>query len=324
MPQPAHQADNVVFENLKPSQHVSYSELINGLQKKQKRIDPKYFYDTHGSELFEKITELPEYYPTRTERKILIDNAEEIARYCGDNVTIIEPGSGSSEKIRLLLNAIKPTRYIPIDIAADFLRRSALKLGKEFPWLNVKAICADFSDPNLNKSYLNQGKKIIFYPGSTLGNMEPETAQQFLAYFRSSLNQGDGILIGIDLHKSSSILNAAYNDTQGVTADFNLNALNNINNLVNANFNTDHFNHLAFYNAQEQRIEMHLESNRDHIVRIDDTTVAIKKSERIHTENSYKYTLQGFENLSKEAGLKMRQSWVDDDSLFSVHYLELA
>ncbi len=315
--------DNVVFENKHPSKDDSQEELLNGLQKGQKKIDPKYFYDSFGSELFEQITELPEYYPTRTERSILTNNAKEIADYCGHHCVLIEPGSGNSEKVRLLLDEIRPVTYVPMDISADFLHRAALKLGQEFPWLNVHAVCADFSDQlQTPLDQLPQGKRVVFYPGSTMGNMEPERAKQFLAGLRRWINNDGGLLIGIDLHKSESLLNAAYNDKQGVTAAFNLNALNNINKLLNANFEHDNFNHHAFYDTEQRRIEMHLVSSEDHIVRVNGTAIAFSKGESIHTENSYKYTLESFSALAAEAGFSTKRSWVDDEQLFSVHYLE--
>jgi dimethylhistidine N-methyltransferase len=236
---------------------------------------------------------------------------------------MIEPGSGSSEKVRLLLDEIKPTTYVPMDIAAEFLHHSALKLGAEFPWLNIRAICADFGDHSQIPADLPQGKRLIFYPGSTLGNMEPADALQYLRNLRSWLRAGDGMLVGIDLHKSAALLNAAYNDAQGITAAFNLNVLNNINQLLGANFNTDNFSHHAFYNSAERRIEMHLLSKRDHIVSLNSGAIAFSKDESIHTENSYKYTLQDFSQLASKAGFSSRSHWVDEQQLFSLHYLEL-
>ncbi len=316
--------ENVLFENQNPHSVDSKAELLQGLQKTPKIINPKYFYDTRGSELFECITELDEYYPSRTERKILRECASEIADYCGRGTVLIEPGSGSSEKVRLLLNELRPTSYVPMDIAAEFLQRSALKLGQEFPWLNVQAVCADFADAKLSQLNLPDEKRIVFYPGSTIGNMEPGQAQQFLKSLHQWVNDDGGLLIGVDLHKESSVLNAAYNDAKGVTADFNLNILHNINNLLGASFNTDYFQHHAFYNEQLQRIEMHLKSTEDHIVSVADTAIAIAKDETIHTENSYKYTVDGFIALARKAGFMSKKVWLDERALFSVHYLERA
>lgn len=318
--------DNVLFKHHQIEKNDDANELLQSLLKKQKTINPKYFYDTVGSELFEAITTQPEYYPTRTEKSILRDNAQEIAQYCGRNVVLLEPGSGNSEKIRLLLDALNPKSYVPMDIAAEFLARSANQLGADYPWLDIHAICSDFSKSAAIPADIPLGKRIIFYPGSTLGNMTPELAIIYLTQLRQwiaashSKEQG-GILIGVDLHKSSRSLNAAYNDKQGITANFNLNILNNVNQLAHGNFDVDKFNHLAFYNEQLQRIEMHLVSNIDHIVRINNHSLTFAKGESIHTENSYKYTIDRFNALVKKAHLTVEKTWLDKASLFSVHYL---
>ena len=316
--------ENVVFKNQHPDESDSRAEILAGLHQKQKTINPKYFYDTYGSELFEQITNLPEYYPTRTEHSILMDNADSMSECCGENCVLIEPGSGSSEKVRLLLEPLKPSAYVPMDIAKEFLQRSAVKLGKEFPWLNVHAVCADFGSYDKAPEGLPEGKRVVFYPGSTLGNMTPDVAKQFLKNLGKWLNHDGGILIGIDLHKSEDTLTAAYNDQQGVTAQFNLNVLEHVNSLTNSNFEVKNFSHRAFYNLEVQRIEMHLVSKVDHIVRLGESAIAFGKGETIHTENSYKYTEEGFQLLAEQAGFEVRQSWLDDEQLFSVHYLELA
>lgn len=314
--------DNVIFKNEHPSEDNSRVEILSGLYQQQKTINPKYFYDTHGSELFERITMLPEYYPTRTERKIYRHYASEIAQYCGHKCVLIEPGSGSSEKIRLLLDAIQPSAYVPMDIAKEFLRRSALKLGIEFPWLNVHAVCADFGQYAQAPQGLPNGKRVIFYPGSTLGNMTPDAARAFLQQLREWVGLDGGLLIGIDLHKSTDKLTAAYNDSDGLTAAFNLNVLTNINRLTNSNFELDKFSHHAFYNEPLRRIEMHLKSKLDHIVRVGDSAIVFKEGETIHTENSYKYTLSSFQTLAESAGFTVSKSWSDNEQLFGVYYLE--
>ncbi len=314
---------NVLFKNKHPSEHDSRIEILAGLQQKQKSINPKYFYDTFGSELFERITKQPEYYPARTERAIYTQYANAIAEYCGENSVLIEPGSGSSEKVRLLLDALKPAAYVPMDIAKEFLQRSAVKLAQEFPWLNVHAVCSDFNIQDHAPEGLPEGKRVVFYPGSTLGNMSPNAAKQFLMNLRPWLNHDGGMLIGIDLHKPTVTLTAAYNDINGVTSAFNLNVLNHINRLMDSNFDLSHFAHEAFYNVALQRIEMHLRSKLNHIVRVGDSAIAFSKGETIHTENSYKYTQKSFESLADDAGFKVSKSWLDDKQLFSVHYLEL-
>lgn len=317
------QMNNVVFSDLHPRVGNRRSEIIKGLEKKQKSIDPKYFYDSRGSELFEQITELPEYYPTRTERKILQANASAMAACCGQNCVLIEPGSGSSEKVRLLLDSLKPTAYVPMDISADFLKQAAMQLAGEYPWLNVHAVCADFAKQEHEPEGLPAGKRVIFYPGSTLGNMRPAEATGFLRKLGRWLNRDGGVLIGIDMHKSTRVLEAAYNDEQGVTALFNLNILNNVNTILNADFDTDRFSHHAFYNEEKYRIEMHLQSRADQVVGLDGTDISFVRDETIHTEHSYKYTLERFQEIAHNAGFAIQASWSDDQELFSVHYLEL-
>ena len=315
--------DNVVFEDQQPSMGDSRQEIISGLKQSQKMINPKYFYDARGSQLFEQITTLPEYYPTRSECFILDHYAEQIAERCGTGCVLIEPGSGSSEKVRLLLEALKPSAYVPLDISAEFLYEAAVKLGREFNWLTVHAVCADFSDNWQVPRSLPEGKRVAFYPGSTIGNLEPERARDFLSNLRGWLGQDGGVLIGVDLHKSEQRLNAAYNDQQGVTAAFNLNVLNQLNELLDADFSESQFDHHAFYNQQQRRIEMHLVSRDEQTISSAGDTFTFTKGETIHTENSYKYTLESFQALTHSAGFTIEQSWMDDEQLFSVHYLSL-
>jgi dimethylhistidine N-methyltransferase len=323
MPVSAPQVDNVFFEDQQPAAGDSRAELLEGLLQENKQVNPKYFYDHQGSELFEKITQLEEYYPTRTELSILNHYAEEIASYCGSDCVLIEPGSGSSEKVRLLLDTIKPAAYVPLDISAEFLYESALKLGREFPWLNIHAICADFAEQWQTRTQLPTGRRVIFYPGSTIGNMEPALATKFLANLRQWIGKDGGVLVGVDLQKPEHLLNAAYNDSQGVTASFNLNILNSLNKMVDANFNHQDFSHHAFYNSDQQRIEMHLVSNNKQSVQVNGNTISFNKGETLHTENSYKYSLESFTSLSNAAGFVLDKSWVDEKQLFSVHYLSV-
>jgi dimethylhistidine N-methyltransferase len=324
MPATVEKLLNVVFEDQQPVTGDNRAELIEGLSRKQKQINPKYFYDQQGSELFEQITKQHEYYPTRVEKAILSKHAGEIAYYCREDCILIEPGSGSSEKVRLLLEKLQPAAYVPLDISADFLYKSAQKLGREFPWLSIHAICADFSGQWQARTELKSGRRVIFYPGSTIGNMEPNLAQSFLSNLREWIGHNGSVLIGVDLQKPEHLLNAAYNDAQGVTAEFNLNMLNSINNLVNADFNPDHFSHHAFYNNDHQRIEMHLVSEKSQTVNIDGTLIRFDKGETLHTENSYKYSLASFTALCNAAGFTLEKSWLDEDELFSVHYLSIS
>lgn len=324
MKQQKNKITNVTFDNQYAEQNDGKKELLSGLQKKQKSINPKYFYNAKGSELFDRITRQPEYYPTRTEIKILQQFKHDIAEYCGSDCMLIEPGSGSSEKVRLLLDAIQPEAYIPLDISAEFLHQSALQLGEEFPWLDIHAICADFGHNWTLSKDLPEGKRIIFYPGSTIGNLEPEEAITFLSRIKEWMGIDGGIVIGVDLHKSTQQLQDAYNDAEGITAEFNLNVLDHINPILNAEFDKNTFSHRAFYNNNEQRIEMHLVSQCEQNIRVNGSTLHFAEQETIHTENSYKYTLDSFAQLAAAANLQVSQSWLDQDKLFSVHFLEKA
>lgn len=318
------QAANVSFYDAHPTAGDGREELLNGLRQAQKHINPKWLYDEHGSQLFDEITRLPEYYPTRTEVAILEENCKAISARCGTQCVLIEPGSGSCEKARLLLDQLQPAAYIPLDISADYLHETALQLGVEYPWLPVSAICADF---NRDWSFLKRlppGKRVVFYPGSTIGNLVPEEAISFLQRVRQIIGEDGGLLIGVDLHKSSERLNAAYNDTRGVTADFNLNLLTRLNKELDADFDQDAFMHNAYYNEELQRIEMHLVSKSAQSVRCNGSYIQLAEGETIHTENSYKYTVEGFADLAASAGLTLRQSWLDSQRLFSVHYLSTA
>ncbi len=315
---------NVRFEDQHPGRGDAGRELRRGLALPQKMINPKFFYDQLGSELFDQITRLPEYYPARTEKAILTKYRAEMARYCGRGSVIIEPGSGSSEKIRLLLNALEPSAYVPLDISADFLQQAAQRLGEEFPGVQIHAICADFSHNWSLPRTLPAGKRVVFYPGSTIGNLEPEAAVAFLQRMRQWVAPEGGILLGVDLHKSSDRLNVAYNDSAGVTARFNLNLLRHLNQVLGTRFDPARFRHRAFYCEARQRIEMHLVSVEKHSVACGDEVFEFEAGETIHTENSYKYTPQGIEDLASGAGLRVGKSWLDDEALFSVHYLEPA
>ena len=324
MPVDCSEPDNVVFENQQPARTANRAELLAGLQLEQKQVNPKYFYDARGSALFEQITRQQEYYPTRTEKAILRDYAAEIATHCGAGCVLIEPGSGNSEKVRLLLDAMRPAAYVPVDISAEFLYEAAVKLGLEFPWLKIRAICADFGGQWQASTKLPAGRRVVFYPGSTIGNMEPHDARDFLSGLRQWLGEDGGILIGVDLHKSEQVLNAAYNDASGVTARFNLNILNALNNMLDGDFREQAFSHRAFYNSELKRIEMHLVSKESQVVALNGSSIRFDKGETLHTENSYKYTLEDFSRLSEAAGLVLEKSWLDANELFSIHYLTVA
>ena len=322
--QTSRKSDKVVFRNEHPDLSHSREEILAGLQTTQKTVNPKWFYDEYGSQLFDQITRLPEYYPTRTEVAILTENREQISARCGHGCLFIEPGSGSSEKVRILLDTLQPAAYVPMDISADFLQSAALELGGEYPWLDIYAVCADFNQGWSFLDALPTGKRVVFYPGSTIGNLEPKLAAEFLIRVRDMMGENGGALVGVDTHKSTDRLNAAYNDSQGVTAKFNLNVLRRLNEVMDAEFEEDNFHHHAFYNTEARRIEMHLVSERKQSVRCNGGTVEFALGETLHTESSYKYTAQSFAALVEAAGLKLAQSWMDADELFSVHYLERA
>ena len=311
----------VTFQNEHPTLGDSRAEIIRGLRKPQKVINPKYFYDETGSQLFDQITRLPEYYPTRTEMGILSRHSEDIGEVCGKGCLLIEPGSGSCEKARLLLDSLRPSVYVPVDISAEYLQKAAEQLGKEYPWLRVHAVCADFNDGWQFIEDLPEGKRVVFYPGSTIGNLEPEAAEAFLAQVKALVGACGGALVGVDLHKSEDRLNAAYNDSRGITADFNKNILSRVNALLDADFEHAQFDHHAFYDSDKQRIEMHLVSRQAQQVKCNGSTIELHEGETIHTENSYKYTLESFSQLASRAGLELQKSWLDDEALFSVHYL---
>ncbi len=313
--------DNVTFSDLHPAHGNVREEIMQGLTQPQKTVDPKYFYDERGSVLFDQITALPEYYPTRTEINILHQHSLDIAAQCGSDCILIEPGSGSSAKVRILLEDLQPSAYIPIDISAAFLEASAREIGQQYPWLKVHAVCADLSQDHKLLDEFPSGRRVVFYPGSTIGNLDPSAAVAFLTTMQRWVGNEGGIVVGVDLHKDKACLEAAYNDEQGVTAAFNLNVLERLNTIMDADFATNQFAHQAHYDEGKKRIEMHLISLETQQVRCDGSIIHFNKGESIHTENSYKYTLDGFANIASQAGLKVVHTWLDTESLFSVHYL---
>lgn len=303
-------------------QSETLDEIIIGLCKPQKSLPSKLFYDERGSQLFDEICELEEYYPTRTEIKIMRDNIEEIASYIGDDCLLVELGSGSSVKIRLLIDHL-PTlaAYIPVDISAEHLIKSAANLKADHQQLVVHPLVADytkdFSLPTINEPF----KTIdAFYPGSTIGNFTHEEARAFLSRVAITCGKAGGLLIGVDLKKDINILNAAYNDKKNITAEFNLNILNHLNNLLGANFYLNKFKHHAFYNEKYGRIEMHLVSNEQQNVQIENYSFSFEEEETILTEYSYKYSLEDFKQVT--SGIyKVEKVWVDEKKLFSVQFL---
>ncbi|TBW55158.1 L-histidine N(alpha)-methyltransferase [Marinobacter halodurans] len=317
-------APQVTYTNMHPPRHDLVAEVLDGLSQRQKTLSPKFFYDEQGSRLFESITEQPEYYPTRSERMVLRNKAGEIADHLGPDATLIEPGCGSCEKVRLLLDALQPAHYLAMDISADFLLKSAGAVAGAFPDLDVQAVCADFSQLDQLVVPDSPGRRVVFFPGSTLGNFSPSMARHFLRSVRDLVGADGGLLIGVDRHKDTDVLDAAYNDQAGVTAAFNLNALTHLNRILPADFDTDRFSHRAFYNTDARRIEMHLRSDCDQTVQCAGRPIAFREGETIHSENSYKYTFDQFDRLATAAGFQVESEWSDAQSLFSVYFCRIA
>ena len=298
-------------------------EIMGGLTQAKKKISAKYFYDETGSKLFEDITNLPEYYPTRTEIHLLKKHRQEILAKAGQQNILIEYGSGASTKIRLLLDALKPKAYVPLDISKDFLFDCAIELRKQFPWLEIHATCLDYRQPATLPERLPDGyKKVAFFPGSSLGNFAPEEALEFLKGVRLTVGDNGAFLIGVDLVKDCQILHNAYNDAQGVTANFNLNVLNHLNSIGMGNFNTQNFSHHAFFNENESRIEMHLISNIDQVVSLFGERLVFKKGEHIITEYSYKFIPSKFSEFALSAGFESKKVWSDENENFALFWLE--
>ncbi|MBD9483683.1 L-histidine N(alpha)-methyltransferase [Pseudomonas sp. PDM14] len=310
-------------EQYQPDHSASLrSESLAGFAAEQKSISPKFFYDRRGSELFEQICQQPEYYPTRTEEMILRLARQQIAELAGRDASLVELGSGASRKVRLLLEALHPSSYLGIDISRDFLLSSTHRLAADYPWLDVHAACADFSQPmQLPEEALGE-HPLAFFPGSSIGNFDPQQALAFLRNLHEALPSGAGLLIGVDLVKDSDVLERAYNDQAGVTAAFNLNLIERIRNELDSDIDPARFSHRAFFNKAESRIEMHLVSREAQQVRIEDQYFDFDAGESLHTENSYKYTPASFRDLAGQAGFGAVAMWMDPARLFSVHYLQ--
>ena len=316
----------VSFHDLLPRAAGMRAEISAGLSRPQKEIPPKYFYDKRGCALFDAICRLEEYYPTRAELAIMRAHSRAIARLLGPGCALIEVGCGNSEKTRLLLAALKPKAFVPIDIAREQLMTSCEALAPAFPRMAIIALRADFARPIALPGAALRGarRRVLYFPGSTIGNFTPGEARDFLARWARQLGKNGGALIGVDLKKDSAVLDAAYNDARGVTAEFNLNVLRHINRRLGADFDSAVFRHRAFYDAADGRIEMHLESLKTQRVTIGGRAFEFARGETIHTENSYKYTVGEFQDLARTSGFEPRQFWTDDDGLFSLHYLAVA
>jgi L-histidine N-alpha-methyltransferase len=298
------------------------ADVVAGLSSTPKRLPAKYFYDAAGSALFEEITRLPEYYPTRTELGILRECGGEIAASVPPGAALVEFGSGSSIKVRLLLEHLHNLAvHVPVDVSAEMLAAEAEALAGDFPGLAVRPVAADFTDPFQLPPEAAGRPHVGFFPGSTIGNFEPPEAASFLRQAGTILGAGATFILGVDLVKDPAILNAAYDDSAGVTARFNLNVLARINRELGGRFDLASFAHRAFFNPDLSRIEMHLVSRVAQQVRVGSRSFAFEAGETIHTENSYKYTLDGMRELARHAGWRPERVWTDPDALFSVHLL---
>lgn len=315
-------ADLFVRAPLQPRPSEFARALLDGLSASPKHVPCKFFYDAEGSALFDRICELLEYYPTRTEIGLLTRHAGEIAQVMGPDIALIEFGAGSLTKVGLLLDALaRPRAYVPIDISGDYLRAMAARLAKLRPGLSVQPLIADFTKPLALPGELGDARRIGFFPGSTIGNMDGGEALAFLRKAAAVL-KGGGMLIGVDLVKDPKILHAAYNDAAGITEAFNKNLLARANREQGAGFDLDRFAHYAFYNPRAQRIEMHLMSLAQQTVSVAEQKIRFAEGETIHTENSHKYSVDGFRELAVQAGFAPRRTWLDPDRLFSLHWLE--
>ena len=295
-----------------------------GLTGLHKELPSKLFYDQRGSKLFDEITRLPEYYPTRTEMKIMEDNISEIGKLLGEGTVLVELGSGSSKKIRLLLENIPGlAAYIPIDISEEHLQNSVTNLSRDYPELEIIPLYADYTRtiilPDIPKHYDHIS---AFYPGSTIGNFKPLEAKNFLRRIARLIGTNGGMIIGVDMKKDKMILEAAYNDSEGITAEFNLNILTHINNETGSDFKIENFKHHAFYNSEQGRIEMHLISLTDQHINMNGSILHLRKNDDILTEYSYKYKPREFENLVSDF-FEVRNIWLDENQFFSVQYLRV-
>lgn len=312
------------YFDLKPETRSVRAEVLRGLSKPEKTISPKYFYDEVGSQLFEQITELPEYYLTRTEIALFDTYSDAISAYLGHGGALVEYGSGSSRKIRKMLESVRPVAYVPVDISGDHLQENAKSLQKDFPWLSLYPVCTDFSAAFALPAPVRALEKTGFFPGSSIGNFEPESAVGLLSNIRATLGSGSHLLLGVDRKKDKALLEAAYDDAAGVTAAFNLNMLTHLNETLGADFDLQAFQHEAHYNSELGCVQMFLRSLCAQSVDIGGAQLSFAKDELIHTENSFKYHPDEFEALALRAGFAKTDFWTDANSWYSVFLLEVA
>ncbi|MCU7844347.1 MAG: L-histidine N(alpha)-methyltransferase [Candidatus Thiodiazotropha sp. (ex Monitilora ramsayi)] len=317
-------AVSLTFHDFKPEGLSLQDAVISGFSKARKSIQPKFFYDERGSRLFDVICRQPEYYLPDVERELLVGIADEIAGLAGRERVVIEPGAGSAAKVRLLLEALSPSAYVPMDISFDYLKASAQALVDEFPWLPVHAVCVDYTHSLPLPNTLPPNRRLLFFPGSSLGNFEPAEALGFLRMMRYALGDHGMLLIGVDTKKSPEILDAAYNDAAGITAEFNLNLLHRMRRELDADLDPEAFIHHAYYNQDAGRIEMHLVSRQPQQVRVNGHRFQFEQGETLHTESSYKYSPDEFLALAGQAGFSARRHWMDREGLFAIYLFGVA
>nr|WP_238482493.1 L-histidine N(alpha)-methyltransferase [Noviherbaspirillum aridicola] len=300
------------------------TELSEGLLAPQAATSPKFLYDALGSKLFEAICELPEYYPTRTEAAIFDTHLSDIVESAGQGGVLIDLGAGNCAKAARLFPVLRPRDYVPVDISVDFLRGAVEGLRQRFPRIRMTGLGMDFSRSLALPAFVPEDGRLFFYPGSSIGNFAPEQALSLLTAMRTACGDDGGLLIGVDLAKDARLLNAAYDDALGVTASFNLNLLRHLNGLLGADFDVRDWRHRAFWNPAQGRVEMHLEARRHVVVRWQGGQRHFREGERIHTENSYKYTRQGFLQLLERAGFPAARTWTDEREWFLVCHARAA
>ncbi len=315
---------DVQLLNLHPPEDDFRADVLEGLRADEKSLSPKYFYDLRGSRLFDRITELPEYYPTRTEIAIMDESMDEIADAVGPEVSVIEFGSGSGLKTRQLLSGLDdPVSYVPVEISCDHLIASASAIAAELPDIEVLPVCADFTQPfDLPMPERMPERNLVYFPGSTIGNFPEDEAAQLMRVMHLEAKPGGALLIGVDLRKDRDILEQAYDDEAGVTAEFNINLLRRINRELDADFDLSSFHHSAKWNDEESRIEMRLVSDSEQVVSVAGAEIPFDKGESILTEYSHKYDVNAFEQLASSAGFDVHSVWMDQKELFSIQLLE--
>lgn len=315
--------DRTISYDFKPGFESFLAEVLIGLRKPQKELPSKYFYDERGSHLFEGICELKEYYIPRIEASIMQTHIKEMATLIGPHVLLIEYGSGNCKKMRFMIDHLHdPVAFIPIDISQGQLLHVTEELASIYPRLQVLPVCADYTS-SFELPIPRQSSKriVVYFPGSTISNFDPIPAKHFLEHVANLCGSDGALLIGVDLKKDPAVLHSAYNDNQGTTAAFNLNLLKRINRELDCDFQLDGFQHYAFYNPRESRVEMHLVSQRDQVVHLNKETISFTRGESIWTESSYKYNLDEFEQMAAAAGFRVERVWVDERQWFSVQYL---